>query len=198
MASRNPLQIKRLGSLALLLGGLWMAVVWLIYINAHGPTSYDELNTQFGRSTLFWGMMLGGPPNLLLALGLILLKPQLIRPGKGRARAGYFLTLFGLVVPAVIDLAIRAIGPPFFLPILAIGLILLARGGAGNLLQGLDARLLLINGLCLLASMTLWLIPLDLFDQIEGYRIYGVLAHFIPGLVWAWLGLRFLQEKAAA
>jgi hypothetical protein len=34
-------------------------------------------------------------------------------------------------------------------------------------------------------------------DQLGGYRIYGIFAHFLSGLSWAALGWTFWKEKAA-
>ena len=60
-------------SLAFVAGGLLMAVLWLVFTNVHGPTSFAQTRVVLGRSTLFGGRLLGGLPNLLVALGLIIL-----------------------------------------------------------------------------------------------------------------------------
>ncbi len=90
----------------LMLGGFLMAAFWIIFTNVHGPTSFD-LNSPFlGKGTLFWGMLTSAPPNFLVALGLILLYPQLVPLGSRLARAGFNLTLIGLIVPAISDLVL--------------------------------------------------------------------------------------------
>jgi hypothetical protein len=67
-------------------------------------TSYEETQPVLGRSTLFWGMLLSAPPNLLVALGLAFSYPLLARGSRRMAKAGYILSLAGLLIPAVIDL----------------------------------------------------------------------------------------------
>lgn len=184
---------------ALIVGGLLMAGLWLVYTNVHGPTSYDETNPVLGQSTLFWGMLLGGLPNLFVALALLLMRRQLTG-GAGRlVRLGYTLTLIGLIVPAAIDLAIRALGPPFFIPVLGAGLLLLASGSRSNpRLPRRDLAVLLSLGLLLMAAFAWAVVPLEVSDRVNGYRLYGLLAHLLPGLGWAALGMTdWAQERAA-
>jgi hypothetical protein len=38
------------------------------------------------------------------------------------------------------------------------------------------------------------LTPLDVFDRVGGYRIYGVMAHLLAGLGWALIGLVVLRR----
>jgi len=120
-------QSARWASLAIGAGGLLMIVLWLVYTTVHGPTSFDQRGVVLGRSTLFWGSLLGGPPNLLVALGLILLYPRLTRHADRLAQAGCTLALIGLIVPAGIDLYAGGLGPPLLVPVVGIGLILMAR-----------------------------------------------------------------------
>ncbi len=178
-------------SLALIMGGLLMAGIWLVYTQVHGPTSYDETNAVAGRSTLFWGMLLGGPPPLLIALGLWLRRGALTSGGGRRARVGHTLAVFGLAVAAIIDLIIAALGPPFFVPVVGLGLVLLAAGRPGS-------RLLLALGLLYLAAFGLALVPLRISDPLAGYRVYGVLAHLLPGVLWAALGAAAWAPSGAA
>ena len=56
-------------------GGLIMVSLWPVYISLHGPTSFDEGGRFLGRDAPFWGAMLEGPPNLLIAGGLLALLP---------------------------------------------------------------------------------------------------------------------------
>ena len=132
MGNDRANRFERWASLAFIAGGLLMMVLWIIYTTVHGPTSYDETRPVLGRTTLFWGMLLSASPNLLVALGLVLLHPHLAKGASRLARTGYTLALIGLLVPAVIDLIIGAIGPPFFVPVLGAGLILLALGSRYN------------------------------------------------------------------
>lgn len=180
----------RWASRALVLGGLLMAGLWLVYTRVHGPTSYDETNALAGRSTLFWGMLLGGPPPLLVALGLGLERGRLTAGLGRRARIGHALTVFGLAVAASIDLIIGALGPPFFGPVVGLGLLLLAAGRLSGAAPPRTAtNLLLALGLLQWAAFAAALIPNAVADEWGGYRVYGVLAHLLPGLLWAALGV---------
>ena len=185
----------RWAGLAFMAGGVLMAGLWVIFTSVHGPTSFNEDGVILGRSTLFWGSLLGGPPNLLVALGLLLLYPRLAR-GAGRlARIGYGLAVFGLIASAALDLAIGALGAPFFVPLVGLGLILLSAGN--RQLPARQRRVLLFIGVVLVVAFAWALLPQDLSDRISGYRLYGLLAHFVPGLAWAWLGVSGWQTAAA-
>jgi hypothetical protein len=174
-----------------------MAAQWIIYTNAHGPTSYDETRPVLGRTTLFWGMLLSAPPNLLVALGLIFLYPVLAQGASRMARIGYILTLIGLLVPAGIDLIIGAIGPPFFVPVLGSGLILLALGSWHNpSMKRQSLSLILLIGVFQVLAFALALIPLEITDPFGGYRVYGILAHLLTGI--GWIALRVGMWKRPA
>jgi hypothetical protein len=170
-------------SLALIAGGGLMIGLWLIYTHVHGPTSYDLNRPFLGQRTLFWRMLLGGPPNLLVAAALLGLAPRLTQGAPRRARIGLGLAVFGLVVSGAIDLIIRAIAPPFLVPVVGIGLLILAVGrpARSNLPRAALTALAVIGALALLA-MAWWFVPLDVFDALKGYRWYGLMAHVGPGL----------------
>ena len=179
----------RWASLAFVAGGLLMAVLWIVLTTVHGPTSYNQDRAVLGRTLFFWGTLLSAPPNLLVALGLVLLYPLLVKRASRLARAGYALALIGLVVPAGIDLIIGALGPPFFVPIVGLGLILLALGNRHNpRLQRPGLDLLMLIGIFQVVAFALALIPLEVSDQIGGYRLYGIFAHFLTGIGWVVLG----------
>lgn len=101
MKNQRDLIFVHWSSLAIVAGGVLMVVLWTIFTNMHGPTSFDENRFVLDRGTLFWGRWLGGLPNLFVALGLLTLLSLVITR---LARTGYILTLFGLVVPALLDL----------------------------------------------------------------------------------------------
>jgi len=186
---------QRLGAAAITAGGLLMAGLWLVFTNVHGPTSFNENGVVLGRSMHFWGMLLGGPPNLLVALGLLGLYRQLSEGAARLARIGYVLTLIGLVVPGVLDLVIGALGAPFFVPVLAVGLLLMAWGSWRS--PGLPrpgVYLVLALGLLLAVAFAWALAPMDVSDSVGGYRLYGLLAHFAAGFGWVGLGLIFWQR----
>ncbi len=171
-----------------------MATLWIVFTMVHGPTSFNENRDVLGRSTHFWGSLLGGPPNLLVALGLILLYSHLTRFASRLARVGYALTVLGLVVPAGIDLVIGALGAPFFVPILGIGVILIARGNRHNShlqLQQQNLLALMLMGISLGMAFVCALVPQEVSDPIGGYRVFGLLAYFVPGICWGLFGAGF-------
>jgi hypothetical protein len=198
MRNDHSFQLMRWASLAFAAGGLLMAVLWIVYTTVHGPTSFDHVRSVLGRTTLFWGMLLSAPPNLLVALGLVLLYPPLAKHVSRRlARVGYTLTLLGLVIPAGIDLYIRAISPPFFVPVVGIGLILLSLGIRHHpQLHRQDLFPLMFIGIFQIIAFSLALIPLEVSDQIDGYRIYGIFAHLLPGIGWVLLGASLWKKQA--
>ena len=197
MNNDRAFRLDRWASLAFVAGGVFMAVLWIVFTYVHGPTSYNLDRPVLGQTLFFWGMLLSAPPNLLVALGLVLLHPQLAKGASRMARIGYTLALIGLLVPAVIDLIIGAIGPPFFVPVLSAGLILLALGSQYNpRIKRQNLILLLLIGIFQGVAFALALIPLDISDQFGGYRIYGIFAHFLTGIGWIALGAGLWKRPA--
>jgi len=189
-------RLERWAGLILLLGGFLMAAFWVIFTNVHGPTSFNLDSPFLGKGMFFWGVMTSTPPSLLVALGLILLYPQLVLPGARLARTGFFLTLIGLIVPAVSDLVLGAMGPPLLLPLLGIGLILLGVGSRNNpWMQGGRRTIVLLIGSLLLLATASFFIPQEVSDSFSGYRIFGILVYFLPGLNWAWFGASLWRDK---
>lgn len=186
-------RLARGASLAFIAGGLLMAIFWIIYTGVHGPTSYDETRAVLGRSTLFWSLWLSVPPSLLVALGLALLYTRFFSHAPGLARVGYGLTMLSLVIPAAVDLFVwGGLGPPLLLPALSIGLILMGHRNNQNPSVLKQQRYLLMRmGLLLLAAFAWALVPLEISDQVDGYRLFGLVAHLLPGIGWILLGLSF-------
>jgi hypothetical protein len=173
--------------------------VWPVFTYVHGPTSYNLERAVLGGSMFFWGMLLGGPPNLLVAVGLgMLYRPLAVCPNP-QGRMGYMLALIGLAVPALTDLAVGALGAPFFIPVLGAGLLLLARGHWDNpQFSKQDIYILLALGILLIIAFGIALIPIETSDAVGGYRIYGVLAHLLPGIGWLVLGIRWSRADGSA
>ena len=196
MDTSHRTRTERWAGLALMLGGFLMAAAWVIFINVHGPTSFNQDGAFLGKGMFFWGVMTSAPPSLLIALGLILLYPQLVPPGVRLARAAFIITLIALTVTAITDLVLGAMGPPFLMPLLGFGLILLGVGNRHNpWMQGIRRTIVLLIGTLLLIAFASFLIPLEFFDRYGGYRYFGVAAYFLPGLNWAWFGLGLWREK---
>jgi hypothetical protein len=196
----NDSQPARWAGLLFAAGGSLMILLWIIFTTVHGPTSFDRTDVVLGRSTLFWGRWLGSLPNLLLALGWIALYHWLAKPGGRMARIGYLFTLTGLLLPAGLDALVwKSLGPPFFVPLVGLGLILVAIGNRANpMINRRYLTLVGILGALQLLAFVWALFPMALSDRIYGYRIYGFLAHFTFGLGWILLGIlmqRSPQER---
>lgn len=186
---------QRAGAVLLILGGLTAVPLWLVFTTVHGPTSFNENRITLGLDMHAWGLLLGVIPNLLVAAGLWLARPIVVLGGGPVTRLGYGLVLAGLLASGFLDLLWRALGPPLFVPLIAAGLLILALaprrdGGSMTPIRGT----LLFLGV-LLAVAFLWaLTPLDVFDRVGGYRIYGMMAHLLTGLAWAAVGLLVLRR----
>ncbi|MET3768643.1 hypothetical protein ABIB15_001325 [Marisediminicola sp. UYEF4] len=195
-AEKTPDRVGFAGVMAVVAGGLLMAPLWLVFATVHGPTSFNEDRAVLGGSMLFWRMLLGGIPNLLIATGLVVLSSRLALVTGRLARVGYAPLLIGLIVPALIDLSIQALGAPFFLPVAATGLVLLAVGTRHNPRVGKPSRVMLVSIGASLAIAFAWaLLPGPLSDSIGGYRIYGVFAHLGAGIGWAQFGASTLRAR---
>jgi len=125
------------------------------------------------------------PASVQFSLGLGGHYRLLTKDADRMARIGIALALIRLVILALVDFVTVAIGPPLLMPLTLLGLILAATANRKNSgLPKVAQGTLLGLAILLLLAFPMFLIPLDIFDQIEGYRIYGILAHL---LFWGWL-----------
>ena len=53
-------------------------------------------------------------------------------------------------------------------------------------------------GISQVIAFALALIPLEVSDQIGGYRLYGIFAHFFYGIGWVLLGISLRQAQTTA
>jgi len=198
MINNKGAAVSKWPSTAFILGGVLMAVLWPLYITLHGPTSYDQDGRFLGGGPLFWGMMMSAPASILYSLGLVGYYRLLTKDGGRMARIGTVLALIGLVIPAIVDFVMVAIGPPLLMPLTIIGLILVAIANRKNpALPKIAQWTLLIIGILWLLAFSMFLIPQNVFNQIEGYRIYGILAHLLFGAGWVVLGISLRKMKQA-
>ena len=198
VSSRSDEHPRSWPNLALIAGGLLMTPMWMRYTTLHGPTSFDEDGHWLGQGPGFWGSMMA-PAMLLIVLGLYGHRTLLAGNGGRRARIGYQLTMIGLGVPAVLDLTIREVVPPFLMPLAAIGLILLAAAHRHDPALPRTCRVvLLIVGLLLSAACLMNAIPLETLDRFQGYRLYGLLSNALFGLGWVVFGASLVRQRGAA
>ena len=192
-ASRSPAW----ANLALIAGGLLMVPLWVRYTTLHGPTSFDEDGHWLGQGPGFWGSMMA-PAMLLIVLGVYGHRSLLAGRGGRLARIGFWLTMVGLGVPAVADLSVREVVPPFFLPLAALGLILLAGADRRDPSLPTTCRVaLLAMGLLLSAAFLMNAIPLETLDRFQWYRLYGILSNVLFGAGWVVVGIRLARHPTA-
>jgi len=176
-----------------------MVLMWARFTTLHGPTSFNEDGHWLGGSSIFWGGMMS-VASLLIVLGLYGHRILLAGRGGRLARIGYWLAMIGLGVPAVVELAVRAAMPPILMPLAAAGLILLATAHRldPSLPTASRVALLAIGILLGVAFLMVVAIPLETFDSIQGYRLYGVLSNVFFGLGWMMFGVSLARNPAAA
>jgi hypothetical protein len=177
-----------------MLGGTLMAALFLVYTRLHGPTSFYEQGRWLGVEGQVWGGLMNGVPTLLIATGIFGAR-ELLTAHAGRAvRIGYLIALVALVLPALVDLAIRALSPPLLMPLQGLGLLLMALGARQVVgLRPLTKGALVAIGGILMLAFALALIPTDISDGYEGYRISGGLAYFAAGIGWLVLGVSLVR-----
>lgn len=171
--------------------------LWPIYTTVHGPGSVDQGGYFLGMGTLFWGSMMEGPSGLLIALGLAGSYSRLTAGGGRMARVGYVLTMIGVLIPALVNVAILAVMPPLLAPVFGAGLILIALANRRSASLTRFSQLLLWGlGTVLLWSF-LWLLSVrpHVLDEIHGYRIYGAVANVLFGVVWILFGLSLVTRR---
>lgn len=188
---------RRIPSLLLIVGGALKISLWILFISLHGPTSYNEERTFIGGDPLIWGAIMSAVPSLFVAAGLIGNR-ALLATGALR-RVGFVLALIALVVPAIVDLASRALWPPLLVPLLAVGVLLMAGSARRPPVIPVQSTVALVAIGVLLTAVFLFMVltPLEVFDAIEGYRLQGIVEHVLVGLGWIAAGVGLIRRPAS-
>jgi hypothetical protein len=175
----------RIPGMLIALGGVLMTLLFIPFTLAHGPTSINEEHVILGLDMHGWGFAMGVVPNVLIAAGLWLCRDWLAQERRA-ARIALTVICVALLASAAMDLAFRALGPPLSLFILAPATTVAAL----TLPPSITARVLMAGlSLCLWGGLVLSLIPLEIQDGFNGYRITGTVMYGAVGLLWAALGL---------
>lgn len=177
------LHFPRWAGLAMFVGGLLLATFWVAFTVVHGPTSDD----QGGDASRFWSRMLA-LPDLLIALGVIALRPrQPLRSGMA-AWMSYITIVGGLILWALCDLAYFVPIGPF---ITGIGLVLFALvGWRSATWSGINPSLLIVSGLFMtIGTLSYFLEALEIFARYGDFRLFGLMTYFVPGIIWIVLSL---------
>jgi hypothetical protein len=188
-------KISNWPELLIIAGGLLMALLWPLFTALHGPTSFNQDNHFLGQDPLFWGMLMSAPASLMISVGLIARYPLLARV-EPKAKVGFVLLLVGLVISATVDLITISLGPPFMVPLMAIGCLLLGTSHRKkDLLPKTSWRILLFLAILMTLAVLSFLIPLEVLDRYDGYRLYGILTNLLFGLGWVVFGLSLWRDN---
>ena len=174
----------------MVVGGLLSCGVFVPFTVAHGPTSYNLEREVLGWDMHHWGFLMGTVPPVLIGAGLWSLRARL---AGGRHAAFRALTVMSVAMFlfAAMNVAVRAIGPPFDLFLLAPASVvaaLTARKGPTRVVLGL-----LATAYC--AALAVAFIPLETSDGFGGYRVFGIIAYAGVGLLWAAFGATLLLTE---
>lgn len=175
----------KFSGLSIAAGGVLMTLLFIPFTLAHGPTSINEEHVTLGLDMHGWGFAMGVLPNVLIAGGLWHCRDWLAGDRRP-ARIALTVICVALLLSAAMDLAFRALGPPFSLFILApattvVALTLPPPTRVRPLMGGL--------AMCLWFGLVMSLIPMEIQDGFNGYRITGTVMYGAVGLLWAALGL---------
>ena len=196
MAVGEFLSVRRWPGPVIMAGGAIMAALFPVYSILHGPTSVYERGDWLGLEGQVWGGLMSGVPSVLIASGLM--GARAFVAGDGRtARIGYVLLLVSLWIPGVLDLLLRAISPPFLMPIEAAGLLLLGLDRSERQALSTAARRAMVGmGGLLVVAFVSALSPQEFSDRFNGYRVFGVLAYLLVGLGWFVVGATIARQAA--
>lgn len=188
--------VSRWPALMIIAGGAMMAALFPVFTVLHGPTSYYERGQWLGIDGLAWGALMNGVPSLLIAAGLIGARGSVVGAGGRAVKTGHVLVLVALIVPGVVDLAIRAIGAALLMPLEAAGLLLVGLGSrARPTLSGSARRTLVVMGVLLTLAFATAVPPVETTDQWQGYRVFGVLAYLLVGIGWIVFGALLARDQ---
>lgn len=175
----------------MVLGGLLTAALFVPFTLAHGPTSVNLEREVVGWDMHAWGFLLGTVPPLLVGGGLWLLRER-IAGGRRAAYGAVTVMCAAMFLFAAMNLAFRAIGPPIDLFLLApasvVATLTTGRTGTARVMLGLIA-------VAYVVALALALVPMAVYDDYDGYRVFGVVAYATTGLLWATLGSILLRES---
>ena len=186
----------RVAVVAIVVGGLLMAALFIPFTLAHGPTSFNEERVILGLDMHGWGLLLGVLPNLLIGWGLWWRRKVIT--GRRRARTVVLAIACGaMLLDALANLVLGGLGAPFVLFILApttLGLAALTpvRGAVGVRFRVLLAAI----GIILAGGVALALITNETSDYFGGYRIFGIAVYGIVGILWSLVGMNLPHGSA--
>jgi hypothetical protein len=177
---------------AIFAGGVVAVVAFIPFTLAHGPTSYDLEREVLGWDMLQWGFLMGTIPELLVGAGLWRLRGLLAGDSRVAIRALTVMCI-AMFLFAAMNVAVRAIGPPFDLFLLAPACLVAAKTTAT---RGALRGMLSVLAAAYCVALAIGLLPQETSDSFGGFRIFGLIAYAGVGALWAVLGARILWGAA--
>jgi hypothetical protein len=168
-------------------GGLLAGAVFVPFTAAHGPTSYNVEREVLGWDMHAWGFLMGTIPPLLVGAGLWSCRGLVAGERRAAFRALTVMSV-AMFLFAAMNVAFRAIGPPFDLFLLAPASVVAAL----TVHKGPTRVPLSLLATAYCAALAMALIPLETSDRFGGFRIFGILSYAGVGVLWAALGTTLL------
>lgn len=177
-------------ALAMVVGGILAGAAFVPFTIAHGPTSYNLAREVLGWDMHNWGFLMGTLPPLLVGAGLWSLRGHVAGERRTAFRALTVMCL-AMFLFAAMNLAFRAIGPPFDLSLLAPAGVVAAL----TVQKGPIRLVLSLLATAYFAALAVVLVPLEASDSFGGFRVFGVIAYAGVGVLWAALGVTLLSTE---
>ena len=175
----------------MVVGGIIAGAAFVPFTIAHGPTSYNLEHEVLGWDMHAWGFLMGTIPPLLVGAGLWSLR-ALVACGRRATFRALTVMCAAMLLFAAMNLAFRAMGPPFDLFLLApagvVALLTTPRRGPIRVILGLPA-------IAYCAALVMVMIPLETSDGFGGFRIFGVIGYAGVGVLWAAFGATLLVTE---
>ena len=180
---------SRWASVIVVLGGLLMAVLYVPFTLAHGPTSVNRGDEILAADMHVWGFLLGVLPCALLGLGIWRLR-HVAAGASAITRMAWTAVAVLLVLSAAQDLAFRALGPPFAYFVLVPALFVVAATHRPRVPGDRAVRIVTtMLSLVLLGGLANMLLLQETEDGFGNYRMAAFLLYGAGGLAWAALGV---------
>jgi len=176
---------------SIVVGGILAGAAFAPFTIAHGPTSYNLEHEVLGWDMHRWGFLIGTIPPLLVGAGLWSLR-ALVAGGRRPAFHALTVMCVAMFLFAAMNVAFRAMGPPFDLFLLAPATVVAALTGAGK--RPIRAVLGLIAA-AYCAALVIAMIPPETSDRFGGFRIFGGVAYAGVGVLWAIFGVLLMAGR---
>lgn len=176
----------------MVIGGILASGFFVPFTLAHGSTSNNLEREVLGWDMHNWGFLMGTIPPLLVGAGLWSLRGLVAGEHRAAFRALTVMCV-AMFLFAAMNVAFRAMGPPFDLFLLAPASVVAAL----TVRKGLIRVVLGLLAAAYCAALAMGLIPLETSDTFGGFRIFGIIAYAGVGVLWAAFGVTLLVTERA-